>query len=51
MSPSRTAEALANGLVADALFCDPLADLPLHLKGEVDLEKVVEIKDLRFLEF
>ena len=46
MPPSRTAEALANGLAADPLFCDLLINLPLHLKREVDLERVVEIRDL-----
>jgi AcrR family transcriptional regulator len=44
MSPSRVAEALANGLAADPLFCDLLANLHLHLEHEVDLERVVEIR-------
>ncbi|HEU0190471.1 MAG TPA: TetR family transcriptional regulator [Mycobacterium sp.] len=44
MSPSRVAEALADGLAADPLFCDLLANLALHLEHEVDLEQVVEVK-------
>jgi AcrR family transcriptional regulator len=43
MSPSRVAETLANGLAADPLFCDLLANLHLHLEHEVDLDKVAEI--------
>ncbi len=46
MSPSRAAKTLANGLVADLFFCDLLADLHLHLEHKVDLERVVEIRDL-----
>ena len=49
MSPSRAAETLANGLAADLFFCDVLANLHLRLKHKVDLERVVEIRDLRFL--
>ncbi|MCV7075655.1 MULTISPECIES: TetR family transcriptional regulator [Mycobacterium] len=44
MSQSRVAEALANGLAADPLFCDLLANLHLHLEHEVDVERVVEVK-------
>ena len=44
MSPSRVAETLANGLAADPLFCDLLANLHLHLEHEVDPERVVEIR-------
>jgi hypothetical protein len=44
ISPSRVAETLANGLAADPLFCDLLANLQLHLEHEVDLERVVEIR-------
>ena len=47
MAPSRTAATSADGLAADPLFCD----LPLHLKREVDLETVVEIRDLRLSGF
>jgi len=49
MSPSRIAETLANGLAADPLFCDVLANL--HLYPEQDLERVVEMGDLRFSGF
>lgn len=44
MSPSRVAATLANGLAADPLFCDLLANLHLHLEHEVDVERVVEVK-------
>jgi AcrR family transcriptional regulator len=44
MSPARAAETLANGLAADPLFCDLLANLHLHLEHEVDIERVVEIR-------
>lgn len=44
MSHSRVAEALANGLAADPLFCDLLANLHLHLEHEVDVDRVVEVK-------
>ena len=46
MSPSRAAKTLANGVAADAFFCDVLANLHLHLEHKVDLERVVEIRDL-----
>jgi hypothetical protein len=51
MSPSRTAKTLANGLAAEPLFGDVLANLHLHLEHKVDLERVVEIRDLRFSGF
>jgi hypothetical protein len=51
MAPSRTAATSADGLAADPLFCDLVANLPLHLKREVDLERAVEIRELRFPEF
>ena len=44
MSPSRVAGTLADGLAADPLFCDLLANLHLHLEHEVDLDRVVEIR-------
>jgi len=44
MTPARVAETLANGLAADPLFCDLLANLHLHLEHEVDIERVVEIR-------
>ena len=44
MSPPRVAETLANGLGADPLFCDLLANVHLHLEHEVDIDRVVEIR-------
>ncbi|KZS62770.1 TetR family transcriptional regulator [Mycobacterium ostraviense] len=44
MSHSRVAAALADGLAADPLFCDLLANLHLHLEHEVDVDRVVEVK-------
>jgi len=44
MSPARVAETLAQGLAADPLFCDLLANLHLHLEHEVDVDRVVEIR-------
>jgi len=44
MSPSQVAETLANGLAADPLFCDLLANLHLHLEHEVHIDRVVEIR-------
>ncbi|ODR12240.1 transcriptional regulator [Mycobacterium shimoidei] len=44
MSPSRVAETLANGLAADPLFCDLLANLHLHLEHEVNIDRVIELK-------
>lgn len=35
---------LANGLAADPLFCDLLANLHLHLEQEVDVDRVIEVK-------
>ncbi len=43
-SPARVAETLANGLAADPLFCDLLANLHLHLEHEVAVERVVDIR-------
>ena len=51
ISLSRVAKTLANGLAADPLFCDLLANLHPHLEHEVDLETVVEIRDLRLSGF
>jgi hypothetical protein len=45
MSP-RVAKTSANDPAADPLFCDVFANLPLHLKRELDLERAVEIRDL-----
>ena len=44
MTPVRAAETLANGLAADPLFCDLLANFHLHLEHEVDIDRVVEIR-------
>jgi AcrR family transcriptional regulator len=44
MSPSRVAEALADGLAADPLFCDLLANLHVNLEHEVDVERVIDIR-------
>lgn len=44
MSPALVAETLTNGLAADPLFCDLLANLHLHLEHEVDIDRVVEIR-------
>ncbi len=44
MSPSQVAEILANGLAADPLFCDLLANFHLHLEHEVHIDRVVEIR-------
>jgi AcrR family transcriptional regulator len=44
MSAERVAETLANGLAADPLFCDLLANFHLHLEHEVDIDRVVEIR-------
>jgi AcrR family transcriptional regulator len=38
------AEVLASGLDADPLFCDLLANVPLHLEHDVDVERVSEFK-------
>lgn len=46
MSPARVAETLAQGLVADPLFCDLLANLHLHLEHEVDVERVLGFKQI-----
>jgi AcrR family transcriptional regulator len=45
-SPARIGKALAEGLAADPLFCDLLANLHLHLEHEVELERVVEFKEV-----
>ncbi|UMB69964.1 TetR family transcriptional regulator [Mycobacterium paraterrae] len=46
MSPARVADALAHGLAADPLFCDLLANLHLHLEHEVELDRVLEFKEV-----
>jgi hypothetical protein len=51
MSASQVANALANSLAADALFCDALAGLHHHLKSQMDLERVVEFREFPFSDF
>ena len=46
MSPARVAETLAQGLAADPLFCDLLANLHLHLEHEVEVERVLGFKQI-----
>lgn len=46
MGPSRVAAALADGLAADPLFCDLLANLHLHLEHEVEIHRVLEVKQI-----
>jgi AcrR family transcriptional regulator len=46
MSPSRVAGTLADGLAADPLFCDLLANLHLHLDHEVEIDRVLEVKQI-----
>lgn len=44
MSPVRVAETLADGLAADPLFCDLLANQHLNLEHEVSAEQVIEVR-------
>jgi hypothetical protein len=37
---------LADGLAADPLFCDLLANLHLHLEHEVEIDRVLEVKQI-----
>ena len=46
VSPSRLAEELADALAADPLFCDLLANLHLHLEHEVEIDRVLEVKQI-----
>jgi hypothetical protein len=46
MSPSRAAQTLTNGLVADLFFWDVLASLHLHLEHKLYLRRVTEIQVL-----
>ena len=46
VSPSRLAKELADGLAADPLFCDLLANLHLHLEHEVEIDRVLEVKQI-----
>jgi hypothetical protein len=43
-APAALAEVLVSGLSADPLFCDLLANVPLHLEHDVDVERVKEFK-------
>jgi AcrR family transcriptional regulator len=42
--PAELADVLASALAADPLFCDLLANVPLHLEHDVDVERVIEFK-------
>jgi hypothetical protein len=44
VTPSALTEILVSGLSADPLFCDLLANVPLHLEHDVDVERVREFK-------
>jgi AcrR family transcriptional regulator len=44
VTPAVVAEELVRGLEADPLFCDLLANVPLHLEHDVDVERVAEFK-------
>jgi AcrR family transcriptional regulator len=46
VSPSRLAKELADALAADPLFCDLLANLHLHLEHEVEIDRVLEVKQI-----
>jgi hypothetical protein len=50
-SPPRIAKTLAGGPAADLLFCDLFANVQLRPEQKVDLERVVEIRDLGFSDF
>jgi AcrR family transcriptional regulator len=51
MSPGRVAESLADGLAADPLFCDLLANVPLDLEHEVSIDRVVDFKRISLTAF
>jgi hypothetical protein len=40
---------IAAALAADPLFCDLLANVPLHLEHEVAVERVLEFKQISFI--
>ena len=44
VTPAELADVLASTLAADSLFCDLLANVPLHLEHDVDVERVIEFK-------
>lgn len=43
-TPDKVAEVLALGLSADPLFCDLLANVPLRLERDLDVQRVLEFK-------
>jgi AcrR family transcriptional regulator len=43
-TPAALAEIMVSGLSADPLFCDLLANVPLHLEHDVDVQRVAEFK-------
>jgi AcrR family transcriptional regulator len=44
VTPAALAGVMAEALAGDPLFCDLLANVPLHLEHEVAVERVVEFK-------
>ncbi|MFJ2647637.1 TetR family transcriptional regulator [Streptomyces sp. NPDC087420] len=44
VTPAAVAEVLARALEADPLFCDLLANVPVHLEHDVDIERVTAFK-------
>jgi len=46
VSPAELAAVLVMALSADPLFCDLLANVPLHLEHDVPLESVIEFKKI-----
>ena len=48
MSPSRAAKILLNRTAPDVVSSDALANLHLHLEHKIDLERIAEIRELRF---
>ncbi len=46
MSPSRAAKMLDNRTAPDVFSSDVLANLHLHRKHKVDLDRITEIRDL-----
>ncbi len=51
MFPTQAATTLTESQAGDLTCCDGLAALYPNLKRKADLERVVEIQDLRFLGF
>jgi AcrR family transcriptional regulator len=46
VTPAKVAEVLAGGLASDPLFCDLLANVPLHLEHDVDVGQVARFKEV-----